>query len=137
MSEAEATSVAQALEGARARGVDRLDAQLLLAAELGRPRSWLLAHGDETLAPSQAQAFAARCAERAAGVPLAYLLGEKEFRGLTLEVDRASLALRGFTVVDEQDAVSKFRLAKLQENRNLPDSEFVFTMPKGVEIRRQ
>ena len=34
-------------------------------------------------------------------------------------------------------AVSKFRLAKLQENRNLPDSEFVFTMPKGVEIRRQ
>lgn len=94
MSEAEATSVAQALEGARARGVDRLDAQLLLAAELGRPRSWLLAHGDETLAPSQAQAFAARCAERAAGVPLAYLLGEKEFRGLTLKVDRNVLVPR-------------------------------------------
>ena len=62
---------------------------------------------------------------------------EADFKSLTLEVDRASLALRGFTVVDEQDAVSKFRLAKLQENRNLPDSEFVFTMPKGVEIRRQ
>jgi release factor glutamine methyltransferase len=87
-------SVEQALADARAAGVDRLDAQLLLAAVLERPRAWLLAHGDELLEPAQAQGFAAWCGERAAGVPLAYLLGEKEFHGLTLHVDRNVLVPR-------------------------------------------
>jgi outer membrane lipoprotein carrier protein len=60
-----------------------------------------------------------------------------DFKTLTLEVDRVSLALRGFTVVEEQGSVSAFRFAKLQENRGLADNDFVFTMPKGVEVRRQ
>ena len=48
-----AWSVAAALAAARGLGVDRLDAQLLLAALLGRPRTWVLAHDDAALDAAQ------------------------------------------------------------------------------------
>ena len=77
-------TVADALREARAANVERLDAQLLLARLLNRPRSWLLAHDDAVLDTAAAAAWHALLARRAAGEPLAYLLGEKEFRGLML-----------------------------------------------------
>ena len=80
-------TVAQALAEARAMGVDRLDAQLLLARALGRTRTWLLAHDDATLGDEQAAALRADLLRRSQGEPLAYLLGEKEFHGLTLHVN--------------------------------------------------
>ncbi len=80
-------TVALAMREARALGLDRLDAQLLLAAALGRPRSWLLAHDDAALTPPQQRHFAAHCERRVRGEPVAYLLGEKAFHGLTLHVD--------------------------------------------------
>lgn len=82
----EGPSIAQALVGARAQGVDRLDAQLLLAHLLHRPRAWLLAHDDCRLSAADTQALAALFARRAAGEPLAYLVGVREFHGLTLRV---------------------------------------------------
>lgn len=80
-------SVAAALAQARACGMERLDAQLLLCSVLQRPRAWLLAHGEHALGAREAQRFEALCARRAAGEPVAYLLGEKEFHGLTLTVN--------------------------------------------------
>ena len=88
------TTVAAALRDARARGLARLDAQLLLAHVLGRPRAWLLAHDVEALAPAAAAAYAALVERRAAGVPFAYLVGEREFHGLTLTVSDAVLVPR-------------------------------------------
>lgn len=82
----ELANIAQALAHARALGVARLDAQLLLAYRLGRARTWLLAHDDEPLATPDAHALTALFARRADGVPLAYLVGEREFHGLTLRV---------------------------------------------------
>lgn len=79
-------SVAAALQSARESGIDRLDAQCLLGAVLARPRSWLLAHEDEALDPAAARRYTTLLARRAAGEPLAYVLGEKEFFGLRLEV---------------------------------------------------
>ena len=79
----------------RARcGLARLDAQALLGHLLRRPRGWLLAHDDAALTAVEAQAFEALAARRAAGEPLAYLVGEKEFHGLRLAVDRALLVPR-------------------------------------------
>lgn len=80
------TCVATALAEARALGLDRLDAQMLLGHLLRQPRSWLIAHDDALLPAAAALAFAAGCQRRAAGEPLAYLLGEREFHGLTLQV---------------------------------------------------
>lgn len=85
--------VQDALAAARACGVDRLDAQLLLAHLLRQPRAWLLAHGDAELGDA-APAFEAGLARRAAGVPLAYVLGEWSFRGLALRVTPAVLIPR-------------------------------------------
>jgi len=88
----EVATVAQALAHARLIGVDRLDAQVLLARQLGRPRAWLLAHDDAMVADSPA--LLALLLRRAAGEPLAYLIGEREFHGLLLHVTPAVLIPR-------------------------------------------
>jgi release factor glutamine methyltransferase len=87
-------NVAAALAMARALGLDRLDAQLLLSHTLQQPRSWLIAHDDAALTPAQQQAFADACRRRADGEPIAYLLGEREFHGLMLQVGSAVLVPR-------------------------------------------
>jgi release factor glutamine methyltransferase len=81
-------NVDAALALARRSGgaIDRLDAQLMLAHVLGHPRAWLLAHGDQLLSADQAAFVQMLFARRAAGEPLAYVLGEAQFRGLRLKV---------------------------------------------------
>jgi release factor glutamine methyltransferase len=86
--------VAEALALARRLGVARLDAQLLLAHHLGRTRAWLAAHDDAALAPPLADRVAVGLGRRADGEPLAYVLGEAEFRGLRLQVSPAVLIPR-------------------------------------------
>ena len=87
-------TVDAALRDARSRGVERLDAHLLLAHVLGQSRAWLLAHGDAVLPAAQAATFHALVARRAAGEPFAYLVGEREFHGLALAVNGAVLVPR-------------------------------------------
>jgi release factor glutamine methyltransferase len=79
-------TVARLLAQARAQGLDRLDATLLLGHVLGVGRAWLLAHDDAPVEASAAGRFAGACAQRQAGVPLAYLVGEREFHGLSLRL---------------------------------------------------
>lgn len=82
-------TVAQALALARTR-IDALDAQMLLLHALDRPvheRAWLLAHDRDALEGAAAARYAALVERRAAGEPLAYLRGEREFFGLRLQVD--------------------------------------------------
>lgn len=93
------TTLRDALLKARAAGLDRLDAQLLLGHVLGRDRSWLLAHDDEALSAAPLASFEALVARRRAGEPVAYLVGEKEFHGLTLRVDARVLVPRPDTEV--------------------------------------
>ena len=86
--------VVEALALAHAHGLARLDAQLLLALRLDRPRSWLIAHDEAELSAATEALFRADLAQRLAGVPLAYLSGEREFRGLSLAVSPAVLVPR-------------------------------------------
>jgi len=88
------SSIEAALREARARGLERLDAQLLLAHVLRQSRSWLLAHGDDALTAAHAAAYDVLVARRAAGEPFAYLVGEREFHGLALVVDASVLVPR-------------------------------------------
>lgn len=92
-----ASTITQALENAKTLGLDRLDAQLLLLHTLGRPdtdRAWLLAHGSDPLDAGLAGIFEALARRRHAGEPLAYIVGRKEFFGLTLQVDDRVLVPR-------------------------------------------
>ena len=80
----------QALLHAHHQGLERIDAQILLLHVLGQPdagRAWLLTHDSDVLTPDQQSRFAALCAQRLDGVPVAYLTGCKEFFGLPLHVD--------------------------------------------------
>lgn len=87
-------TVREALAHAAALGLDRIDAHALLGHALQRPRAWLIAHDADPLPAAAASVFAEACRQRADGVPVAYLLGEREFHGLALQVTPAVLVPR-------------------------------------------
>jgi len=89
-----------ALQQAQKLGLARLDAQMLLLHALGRnphDRAWLLAHGDDALPADLQTPWQNLVQRRAAGEPLAYLTGFKEFFGLRLAVDARVLDPRADT----------------------------------------
>ena len=65
---------------------ESLDAQILLAQVIGRPRTWLLAHLDAPLTPPQVDSANQAFARLEAGEPLPYILGHWEFYGLDFNV---------------------------------------------------
>ncbi len=72
----------------------RLDAELLLASVLGVDRARLVVDAHVELDPSSVARFDALLARRAACEPVAYILGHKDFRRITLRVDRRVLIPR-------------------------------------------
>jgi release factor glutamine methyltransferase len=93
LAELVSASVGSALAEARRRleaaGVEtpRLDAELLLAEVLDVDRARLVTGRDTPLTDAAAARFAALVARRAAREPVAYILGRRAFRRLTLDVD--------------------------------------------------
>ena len=71
-----------------------LEAQLLLGHALGLARGELLTRGEQALAPGATAAFAHAVQRRAAGEPLAYITGQREFWSLPLRVTPAVLVPR-------------------------------------------
>ena len=92
VNEAQPVKIKEAL---RAFGNDYRDAELLLLHCLGRDeRSWLIAHDHDELPADVIEVFSSMSAERLKGVPLAYLLGHREFWSLKLKVTRDVLIPR-------------------------------------------
>ena len=97
---ATAPSVASALSEATARlaraGCDtpRLDAELLLGAALGWSRERLVRHAGGSLGADAHERFEELIARRLEREPVAYILGRKEFRRISLAVDRRVLIPR-------------------------------------------
>ncbi len=75
-------------------GTPRLDAELLLAAALGVDRAHVVAAGREELAPEALARFEELVGRREAGEPVAYILGYKDFRRISVSVDRRVLVPR-------------------------------------------
>lgn len=126
-------SIAAALQQARALGLARLDAQLLLAEVVQRPRSWLLTHDDTLLNPAQQQRWQDWLQRRADDVPLAYLLGRHEFHGLTLDVSPAVLDPRPDTETLVDWALE--RLANTQATPTSPGSQAAAANPPALAAR--
>ena len=80
----------------------RLDSELLLAHAIGVGRTAVVAHGDAPVGADAEAAFRAFLERRAAGEPVAYIRGIKEFHGIALAVDARALIPRPETehVVD-------------------------------------
>jgi release factor glutamine methyltransferase len=81
-------------EALRTSGIDAREARLLLAAATGRSEASVLAHPEKTLLEKERDRFLEMAARRAAGEPVAYILGRKEFYGLEFDVDAAVLIPR-------------------------------------------
>ncbi|PRY73473.1 peptide chain release factor N(5)-glutamine methyltransferase [Halomonas ventosae] len=72
----------------------RLDAEVLLCHVLGVDRTWLYTWGDRQVPVFERARFEALLAARAAGQPVAYLTGEREFWGLRLSTSPHTLIPR-------------------------------------------
>lgn len=72
----------------------RLDAELVLAHTLRKPRTWIHAHGDELLEPRYRDIADARIDLRLDRIPIAYIIGHKDFYGRRFDVTTATLIPR-------------------------------------------
>lgn len=72
----------------------RLDAELLLAKVLDKPRSYLLTWPERQVSLEQQQQFEQLLSAREQGQPVAYLLGQREFWSLSLAVNDSTLIPR-------------------------------------------
>ncbi|MEP7181182.1 MAG: peptide chain release factor N(5)-glutamine methyltransferase [Betaproteobacteria bacterium] len=93
-------------------GLVPVDAHALLCFVLGRNRAWLAAHGDDPLEKASADAFLALAKRRRDGEPVAYLVGSREFWGLSLVVSPAVLIPR-----PETETLVEVALARLPAER--------------------
>ena len=96
----------------------RLDAEILLAQALDVPRSYLVSHPDDTLDDAAQARFDQAVDKREQHVPIAYLVGEREFWSLTLMVSEATLVPR-----PETELIVELALAELKhdEQRRVVD----------------
>jgi release factor glutamine methyltransferase len=72
----------------------RLDAEIILAHTLKKQRTYLHAHGEETLSRRTLDIADARAALRSDRTPVAYIIGHKEFYGRLFKVTPATLIPR-------------------------------------------
>lgn len=72
----------------------RLDVELLLAAALGKPRSFLHTWPERIVSTEAAQTFDGYLQRRRAGEPVAYILGQQGFWNIDLEVATHTLIPR-------------------------------------------
>lgn len=105
------------VERLRASGSEtpRLDAELLLARAIGTDRSGVLAYPEARVGDGQRATFEAELERRAAGEPVAYIRGFKEFYGLAFSSDARALIPRPETelIVElaEREVMDRLTLA--------------------------
>lgn len=85
----------------------RLDAELLLAHAIGCDRSALRAFPERSAEPAATAKFESLLTRRAAGEPVAYLLGRREFWSLELRISPAVLVPRPETETLVEQALAR------------------------------
>lgn len=98
--------------------LDNLDLDLLIAHAAGRPRSFVLAHPEQEFDKKTFKKLASLLEKRIKGEPLAYLIGEQEFRGHPFFVNRHTLIPRPETEILAEQALKE--TIQLITNRQKP-----------------
>jgi len=108
-----------ATERLRAAGspTPRLDAELLVGLVCGRDRSWLLAHPEAPL--DDAADLESLVERRAAGEPIAYIRGFKEWRSLRIRTDARALIPRPETELLVDAAIDEIAARLTADDRPL------------------
>ncbi|MBF0239148.1 MAG: peptide chain release factor N(5)-glutamine methyltransferase [SAR324 cluster bacterium] len=96
----------------------RLDAELLLAKACGCQRMQLYLNPELSLTPDEREQVRNDVKQRVAGVPIAYLLGEREFWGLALNVRSGVLIPRPDTEILVEQIHERIKVWK---KNNSPD----------------
>ena len=93
----------------------RLDAELLLAETLGLERSSLLARNDMQVEPERCEKFETWIAKRLEYMPVAYILGRREFWSMEFRVTEAVLVPRPETELLVETVLGEARTRKASE----------------------
>ena len=101
-------TIQQTLLQARQK-IDALDAELLLAHVLKKPRGWVLVHLEAKIERLKDQKIKRLLARRANGEPVAYLTGHKEFFGLDFEINKNVLIPRPDTETMVELVIEKIK----------------------------
>ncbi len=111
------TTVAEALASTKLNSDSAaLDAELLLAHTLGKPRSWLRGFADELLSAEALKDFQSLCERRRQGEPVAHILGQREFWSLPLKVTPDTLIPR-----PETELLVELAIAKISDEATVAD----------------
>lgn len=95
--------------GTKAVESPRLDAEVLLSYVLHKERIYLYVHFDEPLEPEELKAYREAVKQRVQRVPVAYIIGQREFMGLDFKVTPAVLIPRPDTEILVQAAVDRLK----------------------------
>jgi release factor glutamine methyltransferase len=97
----------------------RLDAEIILAHSIRKNRTYLHAHPDELLQQREIEIAESRLLLRLDRVPIAYIIGHKDFYGRRFKVTPATLVPR-----PESEDLVEVALSLLPKNETLFDSTF-------------
>ncbi len=96
---------------------------LFLAGKGNLTRDFVVSYGDVPAAPPDSYALKLVPTRR-----------ERDYDWLILVVDRKTFQIRMLVTTDTQGGRSTFTFTNLKENVNLPDKNFAFQIPRGVEV---
>ena len=93
------------------KGVEssRLDAEVLLSRVLGKERIYLYVHFDQPLQQMELGRFREMIKQRVKRIPVAYILGEKEFMGMDFSVSPAVLIPRPDTEILVENVIERLK----------------------------
>lgn len=97
----------------------RLDAELLVGHAFGRDRAWLHAHPEAELDPGDARALTGWVERRAAGEPIAYIRGFKEWLSLRVATDPRALIPRPETELLAEAAINEIAARLVRDDAPL------------------
>lgn len=103
----------------------KLDAEIIMAHTLRKGRTYLHAHGDEAIEPRFIDILDTRLALRLDRVPVAYIIGHKEFYGRNFNVTPSTLIPR-----PESEAI----IDLLKENSKQPELPLSSEAPKLIDV---
>lgn len=99
-----------------ASSLPRVESRMLATHVAGRDAAWLIAHDTDHVEPAAAAALVDLLARRRRGEPVAYIIGEREFYGVTLHVTPAVLIPR-----PETEMLVELAIERLPTNGRLLD----------------
>lgn len=117
--------------------LDPLDTEILTAHVLQRDRTWWRAHPEKKLTAKQKNRLERLLWQRRAGIPIAYLIGQKEFYGRSFMVGPGVLIPRPETELIIEEALRQVPLRSTGLMADIGTGSGCLAVTLAVELRRE